>query len=154
MSLCSIPIAANTTYIKAYYAPTAHWAITFYGLLYMMSNEPLTAAAGSAVGENGTIQSSLMDQLFCRCGVRPERGVSELDRHPTQNPTIPSTTLLSQRPVEQRARITRSLRFGPPNYASGGVYAIESGNNLINPNRPGLGSARASIKDVTIAATQ
>ena|ERR1700680_1329067 len=45
--------------------------------------------------------------------------------------------------------------FGSPNSSDGGIYAIDSSNNLIiNPSGPGVGSAGGTIQNVTIVATQ
>jgi hypothetical protein len=41
-----------------------------------------------------------------------------------------------------------------PNSDSGGIYAIDRNNNLINPSGPGVGSAGGSVQNVTIVATQ
>jgi hypothetical protein len=48
-----IPIAANTTYVAAYYAPGGQYSDTWYGLTSSVSNGPLTAPAASHIGGNG-----------------------------------------------------------------------------------------------------
>src|SRR6516225_2911468 len=48
-----IPIAANTTYIAAYYTPVGRYAETNFGLTNGVMNGPLVAPASSQVGGNG-----------------------------------------------------------------------------------------------------
>src|SRR5262249_54901282 len=54
-----IPIAANTSYVAAYYAPSGQYADTSSGLTRTVSNGPLIAPAASLVGGNGVWRSGL-----------------------------------------------------------------------------------------------
>ena len=163
-----IPIAANTSYVAAYYAPSGQYADTVYGLTQTVSNGPLNAPAASLVGGNGVWIRGLafptlgwenanffVDVAFVSTGT-----YLSITSNPP-NPTIPSTTPLGA----TVARITASwsdgspfagtLSFGPPNFNYGGIYALDSNNNLIiNPLGPGVGSAGGSTENVTIVATQ
>ena len=49
----AIPIAANTTYIAAYYSNEGYYSATTYGLKTAITNGPLTALADSSDGSNG-----------------------------------------------------------------------------------------------------
>jgi len=49
----AIPIAANTTYIAAYYSSLGNYILTAYGLKTAITNGPLTALADSTDGING-----------------------------------------------------------------------------------------------------
>jgi uncharacterized protein DUF4082 len=49
----AIPIAANTTYIAAYYSSLGNYTSTNYGLNTAVTNGPLTALADGADGING-----------------------------------------------------------------------------------------------------
>lgn len=80
-------------------------------------------------------------------------------------PTIPSTTPLGavvaslQGVWSSGAPFTGSYVFVSPNFDDGGVYAItqnanNTGNLIINPSGPGVGSAGGSVEHVTIEATQ
>jgi hypothetical protein len=163
-----IPIAANTTYIAAYYAPGGQYAATPYGLNQAVSNGPLTAAAASAVGGNGVYKNKksfptrdyqdtnyFVDVMFA-----PTAAYLSISANPP-NPTIPSTTPVGSVVASLTATwsdgapFTGKLSFGPPNYTAGGVYALDSNNNLIiSPLGSGVGSAGGSTENVTIVATQ
>jgi hypothetical protein len=163
-----IPIAANTTYVAAYYAPTGEYAATAYGLNQAVSNGPLTAAAASAVGGNGVYKYNERfpsrdyqnTNYFVDVAFVPTGTYLSITSNPP-NPTIPSTTPLGSVVAKlsatwsDRSPFTGSLSFGPPNYNAGGVYALDSNNDLIiSPLGPGVGSAGGSTESVTIAATQ
>ena len=163
-----IPIAANTTYVAAYYAPTGEYAVTHYSLSQAVSNGPLTAAAASAVGGNGVYKyyerfptrdyentNYFVDVAF----VATTTYLSITSNPP--NPTIPSTTPLGSVVAKLTAAwsdgapFTGKLSFGPPNYSAGGVYALDSSNNLIiSPLGPGVGAAGGTTENVTILGTQ
>jgi hypothetical protein len=163
-----IPIAANTTYVAAYYAPTGQYARTYYGLSQAVSNGPLTAPAGSAVGGNGVYRFKKRfptvdyehTNYFVDVAFVPTGTYLSVSSNPP-NPTIPSTAPLGSVVAKLTAAwsdgapFTGKLSFGPPNYSAGGVYALDSNNNLIiSPLGPGVGSAGGTAETVTIVATQ
>jgi hypothetical protein len=163
-----IPIAANTTYVAAYYAPGGEYSDTPYGLKQSVSNGPLAAPAASVVGGNGVFKSGLafpttgyeQTNFFVDVAFIPTAQYLSISANPS-NPTIPSTTALGSVVATLGATwsdgspFTGTLSFGPPNYSNGGVYAIDSNNNLIiSPSGPGVGSAGGSTENVTIVATQ
>jgi Domain of unknown function (DUF4082) len=163
-----ISIAANTTYVAAYYAPSGEYATTASGLNQAVSNGPLTAGAASAVGGNGIYKScecfpskdSENTNYFVDVAYVPTGTYLGIISNPP-NPTIPSTAPLGS-VIAQLSGVwsddspfTGTLSFGPPNYSAGGVYALDSNNNLIiNPLGPGVGSAGGTTETVTIVATQ
>jgi hypothetical protein len=49
----AVPIAANTTYIAAYYSGLGYYILTAFGLKTAITNGPLTALADSTDGING-----------------------------------------------------------------------------------------------------
>lgn len=80
-------------------------------------------------------------------------------------PSIPSTTPKGSVVATLRASwsdgsaFTGSFIFVAPNFDYGGVYAItlnpdRTGQLIVNPNGPGVGSAGGSVEHVTIEATQ
>jgi hypothetical protein len=164
-----IPIAANTTYVATYYAPSGQYSDTPYGLKQTVSNGPLNAPAASLVGGNGVFKSGL---AFPATGNQQTNFFVDVAFIPTAqpylsiaanppNPTIPSTTPLGSVVASLGAAwsdgspFTGKLSFGPPNYSDGGVYAIDGNNNLIiSPSGPGVGGAGGSAENVTIVATQ
>jgi hypothetical protein len=164
-----IPIAANTTYVATYYAPGGKYSDTPYGLKQTVSNGPLAAPAASLVGGNGVFKSGL---AIPTTGNQQTNFFVDVTFIPTAqpylsiaasppNPTIASTTTLGSVVASLRAAwsdgspFTGKLSFGPPNYSDGGVYAIDSNNNLIvSPSGPGVGAAGGTTENVTIVATQ
>jgi Domain of unknown function (DUF4082) len=161
-----IPIAANTSYVASYYAPSGQYAVTPHGLTQTVSNGPLNAPAASLVGGNGVYQyyqrfptrdyqdtNYFVDVAFVPSGTYLSLTVSP------PNPTIPSTTPLGATVAQitaawsDGAPFIGTLSFGAPNFNYGGVYAMDSNNNLIvNPLGPGVGSA--GTEHVTIVATE
>jgi Domain of unknown function (DUF4082) len=163
-----IALAANTTYVAAYYAPTGQYAAIPKDLTQTASNGPLHAPAASLVGGNGVYQYNrgfpalnsqgtnyLVDIAF----VPTERYLSITSDRP--NPTVINTTPLGTVVAHLAATwsdgapFTGTLSFGPPNFNHGGAYELDSNNNLIiSPLGPGVGSAGGSTHYVTIVATQ
>ena len=163
-----VPIAANTTYVAAYYAPHGRWASTPHGLDQTLSNGPLNAPAASLVGGNGLHSRGLVfptsstnaANYFVDVAFTPDAPYLSIAVNPT-SPTIPNTTgpgaYIAQVAVtwSDGSPFTGTLSFGPPNYDGGGVYALDSNNNLIvNPSGPGVGAAGGSVQNVTLVATQ
>jgi hypothetical protein len=163
-----IPIAANTSYVAAYYAPSGQYAATPYGLTQAASNGPLNAPAASAVGGNGVYKNN---QRFPASDHQDTNYFVDIAFVPTgtylsltvipPNPTIPSTTSLGATVAQITAAwsdgvpFTGTISFGAPNFNDGGVYALDGKSNLIiNPLGPGVGSAGGSTENITIVATQ
>jgi hypothetical protein len=130
---------------------------------------PLNAPGASPVGGNG---------VYCRRYAFPTRDYEHtkffvdvaflparlpylnLVMNPA-NPTIPSTTSLGAKVAQiavtwsDGSPFTGTLSFGAPNFNSGGIYALDSNNNLIvSPLGPGVGSPGGSTENVTIVAIQ
>jgi len=166
-----ISISANTTYVAAYYAPSGEYAYTNYGLTQTVSNGPLNAPAASLVGGNGVVSGYGFPtgawndtNFFVDVALAPTGSGSpylSIALTPA-NPTIPSTTqsgsVVAKITVawSNGSPFTGALSFGPPNSNGGGIYAIDSNNNLIiDPSGPGLDFfTGGSIQNVTIVATQ
>jgi hypothetical protein len=163
-----IAIAANTSYVAAYYAPNGQFAASPYGLKQAATNGPLAAPAAASVGGNGVYNyrnrfptrdyqdtNYFVDVAFISAGI-----YLSVTANPP-NPTIPSTTPLGAVVAtlagtwSDGAPFTGTLSFVAPNFSHGGVFAIDSSNNLIvNPLGPGVGAAAGTTETVTIGATQ
>jgi hypothetical protein len=163
-----IAIAANTSYVAAYYAPSGQYAATAKGLSPTASNGPLYAPAASLVGGNGVYQynrsfptlDSQDTNYFVDVAFVPIGTYLSIISDPP-NPTILSTTPLGTVVAQLSAAwsdgspFTGALSFGAPNFNSRGVYTLDSNNNLIiSPLGPGVGSVGGSTETVTIVATQ
>jgi hypothetical protein len=164
-----IPIAANTTYVAAYFAPSGQYSYTARGLTQTASSAPLSAPAASLVGGNGVSRSNQgfpnsadakHTNFFVDVAFASPAPYLSIVMNPA-NPTIPSTAALGS--VVAKVNVTWSngspftgtLSFGPPNSNDGGIYALDSNHNLIiNPSGPGVGAAGGSVQNVTIVATQ
>jgi hypothetical protein len=179
-----IKIAANTTYIAAYYTPNGRYADDYYGLQNGMPNRPLpngplNVPGSSVVGGNGVYYYGLgfpantweasnyyVDVLFTPAATAPPPPpppppappVLSLTFEPP-NPSIPSTTPLGA-PV---ATIIATWSNGQPftgtisiaNSTPAGVFAISNNNSLIiDPLGPGVSAAGGTVEQVTIVATQ
>lgn len=162
-----ISIAANTTYVAAYYTPSGQYADTFSGLTQSVSNGPLIAPAAKLVGGNGVYGRNSgfptlgyeQTNFFVDVEFVPNGRYLKLTVDPP-NPTLPSTTPLGATVAHitatwsDGAPFTGKLSFGAPNFGSG-VYALDSNNNIIvDPLGPGLGAAEGSAKYFTIVAAQ
>jgi hypothetical protein len=163
-----ISIAANTTYLAAYYAPCGQYSETWHGLGQTVSNGPLSAPAASLVGGNGVMVRGLdyptndyLDgNFFVDVAFTPGLPYLSIVVTPP-NPSIPSATPLGAVVANVAATwsdgapFTGALLFVAPNFNHGGVYALDSNNNLIiNPLGPGVGSAGGSTATITIGAIQ
>jgi hypothetical protein len=161
-----IPMAANTTYVAAYYAPSGQYADTASGLTQTASVGPLIAPAASLVGGNGVSAKGLGyptsgylgRNFFVDVAFSPAQRYLSVAPSPS-SPTISSATrlgaLVAQLTVQwsDGSPFNGTLSFGPPNFSHGSAYALDSNNNLIiNPYGPGVGSAGSSPQYVTIVA--
>lgn len=164
-----VSIAANTTYIAAYYSPVGQGAWDSNALSQGRTNGVLTAPASSAVGGNGvygygnsfpssSYQSSnyYVDVAFSPTA--PTRFLS-LSFNPP-NPTVSSNASLGSVVATILASwtdgspFTGTLSFGAPYSNSQRVFTIFEGKLLIDPSGPGVSSSANKALNVTIVATQ
>jgi hypothetical protein len=164
-----ISIAANTTYVAAYYTPNGRYADGYYGLKTGIVSGSLRVPASSSAGGNGVYYYSLgfprytwqasnyyVDVLFTPAGQPP---VLSLTFQPP-SPSIPNTAPLGATVATIIATwsngqpFTGTLSFGSPYESGGGVFAISGNSLIINPSGPGVGAAGGTVEQVTIAATQ
>jgi hypothetical protein len=162
-----IPVAANTTYISAYYCPDGQGAEDPNELRNGVANGPLTAPASSAVGGNGvynfknafpknSYQASnyYVDVLFTPTGASLVLSFSP------PNPSIPANAPLGSvvatiNPTwSDGSPFTGTVSFGSPYSNDQGVFAISGTNLIVNPSGSGVSADANTVQNVTIVATQ
>jgi Domain of unknown function (DUF4082) len=163
-----IPIAANTTYIAAYYTPVGRYAETNYGLTNSVMNGPLIASASSQVGGNGVYRygSSIRFPQYTYEATNYYVDIIFTPTAPTlllsinpPNPSIPSTapagTTVGTLNVtwSDGSPFTGTLSFSTPYGNDHGAFAI-FGKNLIVNSGGGLGGDAGTTQHVTVTATQ
>jgi hypothetical protein len=162
-----IPIAANTTYVAAYYTPVGQYAETNYGLTNGVMNGPLVASSSSQVGGNGVFHygspirfpkntwestNYYVDVVFMSTARTLLLSINP------PNPSIPSTapagTVVGTLSAtwSDGSPFTGTLSFSQPYSNDSGTFAL-SGNNLV-VSGPGLGGDGGTIQEVTVTATQ
>jgi Domain of unknown function (DUF4082) len=165
-----VNLAANTTYVAAYYTPNGRYAGDKFGLTGSRSAGPLTIPASAAAAGNGvyTYSEGFPDQAFENSNYYVDVAFTSAAPVPRQlvisfyppNPSIPSDA----RPGTVVATIkatwsdgtpfTGTLSLGPPYSTANAAFAI-SGNNLIfNPGGPGVAGDGGTTVNATIVATQ
>jgi hypothetical protein len=163
-----IPIAANTSYIAAYYTPVGRYVETNYGLTNGAMNGPLVAPASSQVGGNGIYRygSSIRfpqytynaTNYFVDIVFAPTAPTLLLSINPP-NPSVPSTASAGTTVGTLNATwsdgspFTGTLSFTPPYGYDHGTFAISGNNLVVNPGG-GLGGDAGTTQHVTVAATQ
>jgi hypothetical protein len=162
-----IPIAANTTYVAAYFTPVGGYAATNYGLTNGVMNGPLVASGSSLVGGNGVYHyaSSIRfpkytweaTNYFVDIAFRATARTLLLSINPP-NPTIPSAapagTIVGTLSAtwSDGSPFTGTLSFSQPYSNDSGTFGL-SGNNLV-VSGPGLGGDGGTVQQVTVTATQ
>ncbi len=164
-----ISIAANTTYVAAYYAPSGQYADAINGLRQAVTTGPLTAPASGTVGGNGVYYSgnafpsrtSKADNYYVDVVFNPPKLTPYLQViFNPPNPSIPTSTPLGAVITTVTATwsdgtpFAGTLSFGSPYSNSSGTFALSGNSLIINPAGPGVSSAGNTTLDTTIAATQ
>jgi hypothetical protein len=169
MFAAPISIAANTTYVAAYYAPSGQFADDYYRLAYSVTTGPLSAPGAKTVGGNGVYYQGngfpqkshlgsnyYVDVLFTSTAVNPYLQISV---NPS-NPSIASSAPLGSAVATITATwsdgspFTGTLSFGAPYSNDNATFAISGNNLIINPGGPGVSADGDAIQNVTIVATQ
>jgi len=164
-----ISISANTTYVAAYYCPVGQGAFDDGGLTNGVTNGPLTAPAGDAVGGNGVYDygnvfpsrsyddsNYYVDIAFSPAATAPYLILS----FDPPNPSIPASAPLGTPVASNNAAwsdgspFIGTLSFGQPYSNDQGVFSISGSKLIVNPSGPGLTSDANTTQSVTIVATQ
>lgn len=165
-----VSIAANTTYIAAYYTSRGRYAVDKYGLTNGHSAGPLLAPASDTVGGNGVYTYSAgfpnqtwensnyyVDVSFTAAASAPAHLTLSFDPpNPSIAPSAPAGTVVATIIAvwSDGTSFIGNLSFGPPFYNDRGTFAIAGNKLIINPVGPGLSAQGGTIRDVTITATQ
>jgi hypothetical protein len=162
-----IPIAANTTYIAAYYCPVGHGAGDPNELSRGVTYGPLTAPASSAAGGNGVYNagngfptsSSRATNFYVDVLFTPTAATLVLTFSPT-NPSIPANAPLGSVVAtvtpswSNGSPFTGTLSFAQPYSNDQGVFAMSGSNLIVNPSGPGVSVDANTVQNVTIVANQ
>jgi hypothetical protein len=163
-------LAANTTYIAAYYTSNGSYAMDNSGLTNGHSAGPLSAPASDTVGGNGVYTYSTgfpnetwhhgnyyVDVAFTPTATAPPHLTLTFDPpSPSIAPSAPGGTVVATiiAAWSDGTPFTGSLGFGPPFYNDAGTFTI-SGNKLImNRAAPAISARGGTTRNVTIIATQ
>jgi Domain of unknown function (DUF4082) len=166
-----ISIAANKTYVAAYYTPSgADYQLVPYALTSGVTNGPLTAPAASAVGGNGTYihalafpttssgrnSSFLADVVFTPVTPTPYLMLSFNPPNPTVASNAPAGTVVATITANwsNGTPFTGTLSFGAPDSNDKATFAISGNQLIVNTAGPGLSADGGTSQLVTIVATQ
>jgi hypothetical protein len=162
-----VSLAANTTYVAAYYTQNGRYAADKFDLTNLRSAGPLTIAA--AVGGNGvyTYSAGFPDQAFensnyyVDVAFTPSASMSRQlvisinPSSPSILPDAPPGTVVATITVawSDGTPFTGTLGFAPPHSDDGGIFAISGDKLIINPEGPGALALIGTTRNVTITAT-
>lgn len=165
-----VTIAANTTYIAAYYTSHGRYAVEKYGLKNGHSGGPLSAPASDTVGGNGVYTYSTgfpnetwynsnyyVDVAFTPIASAQARLTLSFDPpNPRIVPSAPGGTVVATiiAAWSDGTPFTGTLGFGPPFYNDAGTFAISGNKLIISPAGPGISVPGGTMRNVTITATQ
>jgi hypothetical protein len=161
-----VSLAANTTYVAAYYAQNGRYAADKFDLTNLRSAGPLTIAA--AVGGNGvyTYSAGFPDQAFENsnyyvdvaftpgASMSRQLVISINPSSPSILPDAPPGTVVATITVawSDGTPFTGTLGFAPPHSDDGGIFAISGDKLIINPEGPGALGLIGTTRNVTITA--
>jgi hypothetical protein len=164
-----LSLAANTTYIAAYYASQGRYADDSYGLTRGTRNGPLIAPASSVAGGNGVYTYSTgfpqqswqdsnyyVDVAFTPNIATPNLTLSFNPSNPSISSSAPAGTVVATITAawSDGSPFTGSLGFAAPYSDDHGTFAISGDQLIINPLGPGLSADGNTTQNVTILATQ
>jgi hypothetical protein len=164
-----IPIAANRTYVAAYYTASGQYAKTPQGLLHGETTGPLHASASATVGGNGVYLNKdgfpslvnvasnyFVDVLFATTDVQPYLVLSFNPANPTVAANASAGIVVAAITAQwsDGSPFAGTLSFGTPYSNDNATFAISGNNLIVNPEGPGLSSDGGQIQNVTIVATQ
>jgi hypothetical protein len=164
-----ISLAANTTYIAAYYTSNGRYVANNYGLTSGATHGPLTAPAGSTVGGNGVYTYSTgfpnqiwyasnyyVDLSFTPTAPTPCLTLSFNPPNPTISTTTPVGTVVATMtaPWSNGSPFTGTFGFASPYSNDQGTFAISGNSLIIAPAGPGVSGDGGRLQNVTITAMQ
>lgn len=164
-----VSLAANTTYVAAYYTSNGAYADDTNGLTNGGTNGPLTAPTSSAVGGNGVYTYSTgfpnqtwnasnyyVDVSFTPTGSTPYLILSFNPPNPSISATAPAGTVVTTITAawSDGSPFTGTLGFASPYSNDQATFAIAGNDLIINLGGSGVSADGGTIQNVTITATQ
>ena len=162
-----ISIAANTTYVAAYYALGGQGAGDPGELKNGVMNGPLTAPASSAVGGNGVYNSKhsfpksshsasnyYVDVMFVPTGAVLTLSFNPSSANIPANAALGSVVATITASWSDGSPFTGTLSFAQPYSSDNGMFALSGNDLILNPSGPGLSADTNTVQNVTVAATQ
>jgi hypothetical protein len=162
-----VSLAANTTYVAAYYTQNGRYAADKFDLTNLRSAGSLTIPA--AVGGNGvyTYSAGFPDQAFENSNYYVDVAFTpgaSMARQLVISVNPPSLSILPDAPPgtvvatitvawSDGTSFTGTLGFAPPYSDDGGIFAISGDKLIINPAGPGALALSGTTRNVTITAT-
>jgi uncharacterized protein DUF4082 len=163
-------LAANSTYVAAYFTSNGRYAMDNSGLTNGHSAGPLSAPASDTIGGNGVYTYSTnfpnqtwhdgnyyVDIAFTPTAMAPAHLTLSFDPpSPSIAPSTPGGTVVATiiAAWSDSRPFTGDLGFGPPFYNDAGTFAISGNKLIINPAGPGISAQGESMHNITIIATQ
>jgi len=163
-------LAANSTYVAAYFTSNGRYAMDNSGLTNGHLAGPLSVPASDTVGGNGVYTYSTgfpnqtwhnsnyyVDVAFTPTAPAPAHLTLSFDLpSPRIAPTAPGGTVVATiiAAWSDGTPFTGTLAFGPPFYNDAGTFAISGNKLIINPAGPGISARGGTTRNVTITATQ
>jgi hypothetical protein len=164
-----ISIAANTTYIAAYFVSGGHYAGDNNGLTNAVTNGPLSALASNQSGGNGVYHygSSIgfPNQTYQASNYWVD--ISFTSSAPTllmsfnpSNPSVPSNASPGAAVAvvnvtwSDGALFTGTLSFVAPNGDDNHKFVLSGNDIIINPNGPGVRADGGTTQNITVNAVQ
>jgi Domain of unknown function (DUF4082) len=165
-----VSLAANTTYVAAYYTSNGRYAADKNGLTNNYLAGPLAVPASRTVGGNGVYTYStgfpsqtsddsnyFVDVAFTPTVSTPPHLTLSFDApSPNIAPNSPGRTVVTTITAawSDGTPFTGTLGFGPPYYNDAGTFAIAGNKLIVNPEGPGISALSGTTRNVTITATQ
>lgn len=167
-----VSIAANTTYVAAYYTSNGQYAddqTTNGGLTKGVTTGPLTAPASATVGGNGVYVYSTgfptaswhdsnyyVDVSFTPNVPAPYLTLSFNPPNPSIPANAPAGAVVATVSAtwSDGTPFAGTLSFAPPYSNDQAVFALSGNSLIVNPSGPGVSAAANTVQNVTIVATQ
>jgi uncharacterized protein DUF4082 len=164
-----ISIAANTTYIAAYFVAGGHYAGDTNGLTSAVTSGPLTALSSGSSGGNGvyrygasigfpnqTFQASnyWVDIAFTSSAPTLNMSFNPPNPSVASNAAPGSVVATINVTWSDGSPFSGTLSFVAPNGDDNHNFALSGNNIVINPSGPGITSDGGTTQNVTVQAVQ
>jgi hypothetical protein len=159
-----VSIAANTTYIAAYYTSNGRYAGDNNGLTNGKTSTPLIAPASGIAGGNGVYtysngfptQTYKASNYWVDVAFTPSAPSLQISFNPPA-PKIPANAPTGTAVSTVNVTWTNGAQFtgqlALPN-SDGSKFALSGKDVIVNPSGPGIGADGGTTQNVTVSATQ